>query len=758
MPDNRTNHQRNRNRTTHGRGADRLNQGGQLPPCEASQADMKAALTVISAPYNFVPLADWVHCPDWGTLVNHDLPLEKGVSGEIPYTLVAETPILVGGEQRPGTEHVPGEVDFARTPAGYAIPGSALRGMLRSVVEIAAFGRMRQVDDVRHGLRDISGPAAAAYTGKVRNQVKTGFLRRSGEGLEVVPCNMVRLDHRDIESWLGVGKPVFRARTNVGQKYAVWQNAVGQRCAPMSLPFDPDSGEATNLGRGREVGFPVFTGQISDSTKPRGKRRDFVFYAPRPREALAIRDEDWRAFLLIHGDEENNADMSWPGYWRNRFGRGEEIPVFYLDDGTTRDGRRKIRLGLAYMPKLAWDFSVHDLINHTDECHLEGPDQGGKYDMADLLFGALGDEPARHLKGRVSCGLAMAAGDPQPEATETTILNGPKPTYFPNYLRQKTDSSSGRLTVREYATCVKTQGNTRPRLRGFKRYPARPDARVQPLTEEQRGGRKKVQVKLHPLPAGTRFNGSIQFHNLRPEELGALIWAMTWGRMDGLRHGLGMGKPFGFGQVRFEVAWAQTWQRANRDLTKVVPLDPQVLCGAFATHMEGVWPKTSSWATSEQIANLTAMADPARAEHFPAKLQHMRIERCGDPDTGQRVNHNEFAWAKQARPKPLVLLDYAIATGGNNGPGAGGSSQSTASPKHPWLIEALPEIAKANNIPDLQVVWGGRPLAAAWHDIEDPETKAAVLEEITAYWKKQDWWKNPPKGAKRKAKNIYGSE
>jgi putative CRISPR-associated protein (TIGR02619 family) len=211
-----------------------------------------------------------------------------------------------------------------------------------------------------------------------------------------------------------------------------------------------------------------------------------------------------------------------------------------FEDGIDRDGQLRVRLGLAYMPKLAWDFSVHELVGHSGAEHLNSPEQGGDYDLADLLFGSLADSPERHLKGRVSCGLAQALGKPQPGTPQTTILNGPKPTYFPNYLEQQTDGSSGKLQGREYATCIETPTNKQPRLRGFKRYPVRADAQVQKLSDQQQEN-KKVQVTLHPLPANTRFQGSLQFHNLRPVELGALIWALTWGNDPALRHALGMG-------------------------------------------------------------------------------------------------------------------------------------------------------------------------------------------------------------------------
>ncbi len=51
--------------------------------------------------------------------------------------------------------------------------------------------------------------------------------------------------------------------------------------------------------------------------------------------------------------------------------------------------------------------------------------------------------------------------------------------------------------------------------------------------------------------AGTVFEFSIDFHNLAPLELGALLWSLE---MDGkCVHRLGLGKPLGFGSVRMEV-------------------------------------------------------------------------------------------------------------------------------------------------------------------------------------------------------------
>ncbi len=759
----------------------RPNRGGSRPPlgpCDRPVEELKRALTHIHAPYNFVPLAGWVHCPDWGSKASHDLPFKEGLCGEIPYTLVAATPVLVGGEQKKSTVDAAGEVYFARSHGSYAIPGSALRGMLRAVIEIAAFGRMRQVDDARHGLRDISGPGARAYTNKVRNRVKTGFLRRTVDGTrEIVPCESVRLSHRDLEQWWQEPKPIFKKGTSVREKYQRWEHLCKNHGIANSraISFKSTNSQVSEIHSGR-TGFPVLTGQISDVTDDRldhktgevrihGKYKDFIFHDPDEREAFTVCDPDWGAFLHVHADDEpDQSDRPWPGYWRQCFNRGKQIPVFYVEDGEDNHGQKHVCLGLAYMPKLAWDFSVHDLIRHTSKEHLYGPEEGGDYDFADLLFGALGNTQDRALKGRVNCGYAFAEDDPKPSTLDPTILNGPKPTYYPNYIKQRVDPKTWRLTSIEYATCLETQENEAPELRGFKRYPARPETRLQSLTSEQQHN-KKVQVKLHPLPAGARFTGGIQFHNLKPEELGALIWALTWGGRENLRHGLGMGKPFGFGQVRFEVDWANTLARPNRNLAHVRPIDPDVYRARFTEHMEVAFRacrQKGTWAESEQIASLVAMADPARAAAFPGKLRHMRLERCTDPSTNRSGNINEFLWAKQAKPKPLALAEYAKATDTPETSGARSAPLIAASaasgegnvPKHPWLTEKVTELARAHNAKTEDIL-GGKPLAEAWRGMNDAEQRASVLDEIKQLWKARGWWDDPPGKSKRQAKSIY---
>lgn len=630
---------------------------GGRPAGAGWQKDPRPSVQIIDAPYNFVPLSQHVFLPEWAPQVSHDIPFADGLSGEIHYTLRADAPLLVGGRQEKPSNDAPGVVKPFTLPDGrHAIPGSSLKGLLRNVVEIAAFGRFNKLDDVRPAFRDVSSRNVPYRDRMSGGKVKTGFLRRTSDGeIQIIPCAMTRLDHRELEQALGLGegKPIFPARQSVNKKYECWRRLCeGQGLDPRRIRFDHDGDVACALFKGRLEGVPVFTGQISDSTKPGGKSRDFIFYHPQPEQAIKVCDEVWRDFLQVHGDEVANPDMSWPGYWRQHFRGGGDVPVFYLP--ATQNPESPLRVGLAFMPKLAGDFSTHDLVKNVHETHLESPGLAHGYDMADLLFGAInGESQADALRGRVNCEMAITLSPITVQVQPPTILNGPKPSYFPNYVAQDVDSSGLKLRNGQYATYLRSNGSSAPKLRGFKRYPVRPDAdvQVQRLTQDQLKN-KKVQVVMHTLPAGSKFHGRIVFHNLRPVEVGALLWVLTWGGNPSLRHSIGMGKSFGFGQVRFELHGERCRVIPNDPMQSEGCLTPEAVAGYIDIFEERMNVAIPDWKRSPQLSNLLAMADVGRAHQLPKgmRLRHMQLE----------FGNNPFQRAKQLG---LVLPDYAVASG-----------------------------------------------------------------------------------------------
>lgn len=599
----------------------------------------------INAPYNFVPLSDTVVIPEWGDKVSHDLPFRDGVSGELELTITALAPIMVGGEQKQGTERESGQVRFFQTPdKRYAIPGSSLRGVIRSVTEIATFSRMNCIDDKRFGLRDISGTyVSASYTERVRNNVSYGFLSVDAQGKpSITPCSMVRLSHRDLEKWWNIHAPVFAARTSVKQKYELWQTLCRNKgiSDPYDFKFSHDESEVTSINEGQQTGFPVFTGQINaeDPSNPkfgtkykgRPKNKDFMFHSPREQDTFVLDNQAWRDFLFIHGDEDGKPEMSWPGFWKKRFWSKQKIPVFYIQN----DGR--VQVGLAYMPKLAGDFSTHDMLQHTHKDHVDNV----KPDFTELLFGRVGDKPEDALKGRVYFEPAFLQGQARVDNNpRETILNGAKPSYFPNYVYQQVDKSGEKLSQGQYATYVYSIGNPAPELRGWKRYPVRPrdEVRPQSLGDKQT---TKVQTRLHTLAEGSTFTSRLVFHNLKPQELGALLWVIQF---ENKRHNLGMAKSFGYGQIHIKLDWKSGGLVCN-DSTQTPYAEPDRYIAAFQQYMTEKLGK--DWRTSTSIEALVTMADPACRDKFTGDLKHMVMGMGGN---------NEFVKAKQ---NALVLPSY----------------------------------------------------------------------------------------------------
>ncbi len=756
---------------------------------------MPDKFTKITAPYNFVPLSGWVFQPDWASQVSHDLPFAEGLSGSLEIELTAQTPLLVGGKQTKANEDSPGEVRFFKVNDKKTIPGTSLKGMIRSVLEIASFGKMQFVDDRRLSIRDISSVKFIGdnYKPKISGQ-KAGFLRLHNETeIEIIPCDFVHISHRDMENWLKLNSYIFTKRDTftVKEKYQRLSRLTHQDLAKdgalPTIEFDVNTASmpkmAHNLGHGQKMGELVFTGQISDKGENKhGKYRDFVFFNRQMNKPLKVSPNVFKDFLYIHGDEDQNAKgSSWRDYWLDIFFKKDchEIPVFYHVD----EYEEVRSIGLAYMYRLAYQYSIGETIDYTNENH-RNPDG---YDLADLLFGKVHPDDSKSqqsLKSRVNFGNATLIGTPQfaePRYSEETILNSPKPTYFPNYIRQTDveeiidNNSPYKLRNGEqYRTYMQSDSE----IRGWKRYPVRrwQEVNLQAIKKEFRGKKqqkKNTHIKLFPLQKGSQFKSTLRFHNLLPTELGALIWTLIWGNDERFRHNLGMGKAFGFGQVNIKIIDSDI--RHNQAPEQKIVFDEAYYMNLFKKRMETEYAKAKqsnikgNWINSEQLIQLKTMAAPQHSKATKANLKHMELEE--QLENGKKIN--QFVKAKQ---NGWILPRYSSSEQDTKlfprTPRKSRKKQIIAETPseqpvqidtaEQWIETTIQQLYEEKRIHANQnTPICSKPLAEKWRMIEDVAFKQKVREEISSRWTNSiadadiDWWKVPPSAAMRRVKKIY---
>jgi CRISPR-associated protein (TIGR03986 family) len=196
-----------------------------------------------SAPYNFVPLPEKIipAVSDASELPGHDEYDRERLSGYFDVTLTTRSPLYIRGplpiedfmrqeqnrqnkgkqdqqpEDRPEFFHTGDE----RTPV---IPGSSLRGMLRSLLEIVSYSKVKWVSEKQLFFRTIDNTAVGKYynsrmveeLGTVQEagyprapgyhaRVKGGFFRVQQDGTCFIEaCTVARVETRDLLRLFGL--------------------------------------------------------------------------------------------------------------------------------------------------------------------------------------------------------------------------------------------------------------------------------------------------------------------------------------------------------------------------------------------------------------------------------------------------------------------------------------------------------------------------------------------------------------------------
>ena len=564
----------------------------------------------VKSPYNFVPISDTVIEYENSELVSHDIPFSDGLTGFIELKVITQSPTFIrnSGEHRDeffqaliGKNHVITRI----------IPGTSLKGTIRNVLEIISFSKLNKVSDHRYSIRDLSNKKYTSKMTKMINgviyyNVKAGWIKQKIENGEekwyLTPCDFARVEISDLERYYKVKfnqRIVLNAGISSVTKYFRWAQS-------LSIKFDFKEGDylhkpgkihykkVTGLDSGKYSGSLVFTGQPFPRNEMRkiGKHMEFIFFEEESRtiDVTHLKKE----FEFIHSDEneEPNEELR---FWSHKLEIGQRMPVFYLTDP---DGYVE-SFGLAMMYRLPYPNKISDAIRNSTSLHFPTQDEKFLPDLSDVLFGYIlaNDKKNLALKGRIQFGHLIETENSSKKNIQlnaiTKNLGSPKPTFYPYYVEQKIDRDYKVRKVGgkyEYNTFM----DDNVKINGWKRYPSenrQPELNSVPNS--------RTTTTFIPIQTGSEFIGKIRFFNLRPFELGALLWAISYGNNSLCQHKIGMGKPLGFGRVAIEIRKIKFVYGENVE-------NQQFFIDKFENYMSN---KVQGWKQKDQIKELIKMAD-----------------------------------------------------------------------------------------------------------------------------------------------------
>jgi CRISPR-associated protein (TIGR03986 family) len=566
---------------------------------------------IASAPYNFVPLPEVVvtAVESASELPDHDRYYPDRCTGYFEVTLTTMSPVYVRcpltrqefdldeqNKDRNGrpidnqtryTDCIKNTPDFfyTRDRNQPVIPGSSLRGMLRSVLEIVSYGKVqwvmgkkliyRAVGDASslgdHYRKQMLGSNKAQppnmHFDYPSSRVKAGYLRKTDTGWAIQPAReiygetFVHVEYQKAYPIIkGRGrqlvhdvfvKPAKRAPLNRGPRGR--GNLTLDLAITERVFATPDQG----LVRAKLIESGHIEGKHP-------KHWHCAIYEPDPTQKLIpIPDDMWEIY-----QEDRDLTRGLP----TRPLQQDGDPLFYLLDA---DGNL-VFFGPTMMFRLPYTKRPIDLVPQE----LRRPED---IDYAEALFGFVRTaEELENMKQRGVITEIPPQGDKRrayagrvfvtdavleegqtdfwlsPNPITPKILATPKPTAFQHYLIQQEPDDKNKLDHYDSPPPHNTV------IRGHKRYWHQGLSTDRGLTlseiEEHIEETNEIpsnstqHTQFRPVKPGVRFKFRIYFENLSERELGALCWTLHPLGNPGKTycHHLGMGKPLGMGAVKLE--------------------------------------------------------------------------------------------------------------------------------------------------------------------------------------------------------------
>jgi CRISPR-associated protein (TIGR03986 family) len=556
------------------------------------------------APYNFVPINDLVaKSPLSINEVCFNSYNNDCFSGSISLNIESLTPIYIRGMKSVSDESTAKTADFFKGK-DYCIPGSSLRGLLRTMTEIVSYSKMGSINKDTltkrfhyRAFADQSLSLRDEYVSKMiareRNpnecfypKVKAGILIKRGKDCFICEGKHYKVEESDALDQGAITQLMsfqtrdrFKANNSYKPDFKrVWFKA-NTEIIHTNHSKRLKYAKVTDISDVDKVsfkeGYLVCTGwMIGPRERPKGKHMHWV-----------IGDINYSKEIRIPEDVVDNYvnDISRNGMdliskLKNR--EIKEVPCFYISDANNKI----ISFGHTGMFRLAYEKTLIEFFPNGHR-HIEKPD------FTEMLFGKNDVVP-----GRVFVEDAFTTNEKLSNQIEIpSIMGSPKPTTFQHYLKQdssqitaeynQSDRLSGYRGIKDFNQDTFVNGNkfywhqsninypTKIEIKTdtfrdflninglmnqFKGFPfqSRTEFSLNSLTPEQ----KKAVVKFNlsqkeaqytaikPMLSNAKFKGNIRFENLTKIELGALLFTLNL--PENLCLKIGMGKGLGFGSIR----------------------------------------------------------------------------------------------------------------------------------------------------------------------------------------------------------------
>ncbi|MDP3149830.1 MAG: TIGR03986 family CRISPR-associated RAMP protein [Ignavibacteria bacterium] len=476
-----------------------------------------------SAPYNFVPLNEKNVKSEFDLDNNPRMDLYSGGknTGYIDISIETKTPLYIRdlltkaemAEKEKNDRFI--NPDFF-TPGGVTkIPGSSMRGMVRSMIEMTSYGNFGFINDRVLYFRDFANNPLRKIYSQFNLSAKDG---------EIVKYNM------------GCG-----LLYNVGTKYYIKDYGNPRKIKKENTKLEIEKTNQTiDLDKwswfisSDEKRIIVISGGIK-------KKKDWII-------DLCEEDENGNRTIsktppiipLSKKDiQDYNNDIQRaeselvPNLLNEISKKKTEFPVFFFK-GKDSNGDDRISFGHTGMFRLPYKKSIkeHIPIELMDE---------KKIDLATALFGNNDFFASRLFFEDAACTnkndemVFLGVNHPH-------ILSGPKPTTFQHYLVQNSDEL-------ENLNHYNSGSNEEPvPIRGNKIYWHKEIDESEWIANYNAVAKSPKQyTRIKPVKTGTTFTGRIRFENLSDVELGALLFALEL--PEGCCHKIGMGKPLGLGSI-----------------------------------------------------------------------------------------------------------------------------------------------------------------------------------------------------------------